>query len=236
MKIAGIQKHTLVDYPWKMACIIFTQWCNFRCPFCHNPECVLPEKMKLLQHDLIPDEAFFNFLETRKWFLDWVSICWGEPTLQPGLYDFAKRIKDMWFSVKLDTNGRDWKIVKRLIDDWILDYAAIDLKHSLHIYKDAIGIEEDATFFNSYQKILQILLESNIDYEYRTTVIKWMHTADDIKNMAHYIRWAKNYYLQNYIGGNTLDPSFWWEAFSDDELSEFQKIASKYVKNVGIRK
>ena len=94
----------------------------------------------------------------------------------------------MGYLVKLDTNGRDWKIVKKLIDDGILDYAAIDLKHALHSYEKAVGLAQDDEFYHSYHKILQLLLEGNIDYEYRTTVIKGMHTADDIESMAHYIR------------------------------------------------
>lgn len=155
--------------------------------------------MMLFKNDLIPDEAFFNFLETRKGFLDGVSICGGEPTLQPDLYDFAKKVKEVGFKVKLDTNGRDYKIVKRMIQDGILDYVAVDLKHAIYSYDDAVGVVQTSEFFFSYQKLLQLLLESNIDHEYRTTVIKGMHTADDIESMSHFIRGAKNYYLQNYI-------------------------------------
>ena len=105
----------------------------------------------------------------------------------------------MRFLVKLDTNGRDYHTVTRMIQDKILDYVAVDLKHSLHSYEDAIGVAQPPEFYNSYQKLLQLLLESKIDYEYRTTVAKGLHTADDIENMAVYIRGAKNYYLQNYI-------------------------------------
>ncbi len=236
MKIAGIQQSTMIDYPGKIACVVFTQWCNFRCHFCHNPECVLPEKMMLLQNYLIPEEAFFNFLKTRKGLLDWVSICGGEPTLRPDLYDFAKKIKAMWFLVKLDTNGRDYQIVKRMIQDKILDYVAVDIKHSMHKLEDAIWVVEGPKFFNNYQKLLQTLLESKIEYEYRTTVAKGLHTSDDIENMAVYIRWAKHYYLQNYIGGNTLNPNFWGTPFSDEELEEFKKIAEPYVQHCEIRK
>lgn len=140
--------------------------------------------------------------------MDGVSICGGEPTLWPDLYDFAKRIKEMGFLVKLDTNGRDRQLVKRMIQDKILDYVAVDLKHSMHCYADAVGLEQPPEFYHSFQKLLQILLESKIDYEYRTTVAKGLHTAEDIENMAVYIRGARHYYLQNYIGGNTLDPDF----------------------------
>ena len=192
--------------------------------------------MLLLQNDLIPDDVFFNFLEARKNLLDWVSICGWEPTIQPDLYEFAKRIKDMWFLVKLDTNGRDFQLVKRMIQDKILDYVAVDLKHSMYSYNDAVGLPQKPEFFYSYQKLLELLLESNIEYEYRTTVVKWLHTEQDIQSMAHYIRWAQHYYLQNYIWGNTLDPNFGWEPFSDEELEELKSIAEKYVQHVWIRK
>ena len=192
--------------------------------------------MLLFKNDLIPEDVFFNFLESRKWFLDGVSICWWEPTLQPDLYDIAKKIKSMGFFVKLDTNWRDYKIVQRMVNDGILDYVAVDLKHAMYSYTSAVGLEQNSSFFLSYEKLLQFLLEGNIDYEYRTTVIKGMHTAADIESMTHYIRGAKHYYLQNYIGGNTLDPNFWGQPFEEDELDEFAEIAKKWVKEVGIRK
>lgn len=236
MKISGVQKTTSIDYPWKLACIVFTMWCNFRCPFCHNPETVLPDQMKLIQNDLIPDEAVFNFLETRKGKLDGVSICGWEPTLQPDLYDFAKKVKEMWFLVKLDTNWSNFEIVKKMINDWILDYVAIDLKHTKHKYGIATWVKQNKQFFEWYESLFQLLKNSNIDYEYRTTVVKGMHTKEDIENMAKYISGAKNYYLQNYVWGNTLDPNFWWEAFNDQELKEMCEIAWQHVQNCGIRK
>jgi len=236
MKISGIQKSTTIDYPNKLACVVFTMGCNFRCPFCHNPESVLPEQMKLIQNDLIPDQAIFNFLETRKGKLDGVSICGWEPTLQADLYDFAKKVKEMGFLVKLDTNGRDCEIVKKMVNDKILDYVAIDLKHTRDKYDIAIWLKQNNNFFDNYDCLLKFLLKWNIDYEYRTTVVKWMHTLDDIEQMAKYISGAKNFYLQNYVWGNTLDPNFWWQSFSDEKLEEMCKIAKKYVQNCGIRK
>jgi pyruvate formate lyase activating enzyme len=236
MRISGIQKSTTIDYPGKIACVVFTMWCNFRCPFCHNPESVLPDQMKLIQNDLIPDQAVFNFLDTRRWKLDWVSICGGEPTLQPDLYDFAQKVKEMWFLVKLDTNGHDAKIVQEMIEGGVLDYVAVDIKQSLDKYDIAVWLHQNQDFFDNYDKLKHILIDGNIDFEYRTTVIKWMHTLEDIENMAKYIQWAKNYYLQNYVWGNTLDPDFGWESFSDDELKEMCKIAWQYIQNCGIRK
>lgn len=236
MNIAWIQKSSLLDYPGKISCIIFTQWCNFRCPFCHNPECVLPEQMMLFTNELISEWAFFNFLQSRKWFIDGVSICWWEPTIQPDLFEFIKKIKDLWFLVKLDTNWRDATIIQKLIEQHLVDYIAVDLKHSLYVYDEAVWVKQSSEFFANYQKILELLLASDVDYEYRTTVIKWMHTTEDIKHMAHYIRWAKHYYLQNYVWWNTLDPNFWWEPFTDEELTEFQTIAQTYVQHCDIRK
>lgn len=142
----------------------------------------------------------------------------------------------MGFSVKLDTNGRDYEIVKKLVDDGIVDYVAIDLKHSWDGYAKAIGIPLEKDFVLNYEKLWKLLSEGNIDYEYRTTIIKWMHTSEDIEKMAKYITWAKHYYLQNYVAGNTLEPNFEWTSFEDEELLEFQKIANRYVKHVGIRK
>jgi len=129
MLLAGVQQHTLVDYPGKIACVVFTPGCNFRCPFCYNPETVLPELIKQNVYDYIPDENFFNFLEKRRWLLDGVSICGGEPTLQPELFSFAKKIKDMWFLVKLDTNGSNCDIVEKMIGEWLVDYIAVDMKY-----------------------------------------------------------------------------------------------------------
>ncbi|HPC34186.1 MAG TPA: anaerobic ribonucleoside-triphosphate reductase activating protein [Candidatus Absconditabacterales bacterium] len=236
MKISGIQKSTTIDYPGKLACVVFTLGCNFRCPFCHNPETVLPEQMRLIQSDLIPEQAVFNFLKTRVGKLDGVSICGGEPTLQPKLYDFAKKVKEMGFLVKLDTNGRDCEIVKKMVNDGILDYVAIDLKHTRDKYDIAVGLKQNNSFFDNYDCLLDSLLKGDIDYEYRATVVKGMHTLEDIEQMAQYIAGAKNFYLQNYVGGNTLDPSFGGQPFSDEELEEMCKIAKKYVQNCGIRK
>ena len=236
MKISGIQKSTTIDYPWKLACVVFTMWCNFRCPFCHNPESVLPEQMLLIQNDLIPEQAIFNFLEGRIWKLDWVSICWWEPTLQPDLYNFAKKIKEMWFCVKVDTNGRDVSLIKKMVNDWILDYVAVDLKHTKNNYETAVGIVPQNWFYDSYEELKEFLLSEVVEYEFRSTIIKGMHTLDDIEEMAKSIKWASHYYLQNYVWWNTLNPNFGWESFDDDELETMSRIINKYVMHWWIRR
>lgn len=236
MKISWIQKSTTIDYPWKLACVIFTAWCNFRCPFCHNPESVLPEQMQLIQNDLIPEQAIFNFLEWRVWKLDWVSICGWEPTLQPDVYDFAAKVKSMWFFVKIDTNGSNAELVKKMVTDGIIDYVAVDLKHTSQNYSATTGVDLNDKFFQSYEDLKEFLLNEVVDYEYRSTIVKWMHSLQDIEDMAISIKWARNYYLQNYVWWNSLKPDFGGQPFDDDELEIMSRIISKYVMHCGIRR
>lgn len=232
MQISWIKKTTLLDYPWKVACLIFTPWCNFRCPFCYNPEFVLPEKLNQTLKDLISEEAFFNFLKERGDFLDWVVICWWEPTLQHDLYDFCKKIKEKKLLLKLDTNGQNPIILKKLINDWLLDFVSMDIKHSFEHYSQLCWIDVDLT---PYKESIKILINSKIDYEFRTTVIKWYHKAQDIESIWNSIKWAKKYCLQNFIWWNTLDPNFNWKSFTHEELTELKDILSKYVNKCEIR-
>ncbi len=182
--------------------------------------------------NLIAEAAFFKFLESRKWLLEGVSICGWEPTLQKDLYVFCKKIKSMWFLVKLDTNGRDPEVLERLLDDKIVDYIAMDIKNPLWNFSQITWVSENE---ENYKKSIQILLKSEIDYEFRTTVIKKFHTLENIENIAKNIYWAKNYYLQNFRPGKTLDPNFEGEWFTMDELSHINEIVSPYVKNSWIR-
>lgn len=232
MQIRAVNKFSLIDFPWEISCIIFTPGCNFRCGFCHNREFVLPEKLEKVYKNLIPENAFLNFLESRKWKLSWVSICGWEPTLQKDLFDFCKKVKEMWFLVKLDTNWRNPYILKKLIDADLIDYIAMDIKDEIWKFSEISWIKIDET---PYLESIKVILNSDINYEFRTTIIKWIHTENSIENIAKYITWAKNYYLQNYRSWNTLDPNFTWKSFSNNELLEFKKIWEKYIKNIKIR-
>lgn len=232
MEISWINKFSLIDYPWQISCIVFTPGCNFRCSFCHNSNFVLPEKLKQVYKNLIPEIAVLNFLEQRKWRLTWVSICWGEPTLQKDLIDFCTKVKHLWYLVKLDTNWRDPKIIKKLLDQKLVDYIAMDIKNEIWKFSFSAWVEVDET---PYLETIKLILWSNIDYEFRTTVIKWIHDEKIIENIAKYIWGAKQYFLQNYKWGNTLDENFGWESFFSSELEIFKSIAEKYVKKVWIR-
>jgi len=231
MLISALKKTTLLDYPDKIATIIFTAWCNLRCGFCHNKEFVLPEEIKKIT-DFIPEEVFFNFLKTKVGVLDWVVICWWEPTINKDLYDFCKRIKDLWFLVKIDTNWQNPVVLQKLLDGKLVDYIAMDIKNSFSKYELTTWVKED---LEVYKKSIELIKNSKIDYEFRTTLVKWLHTKEDIVEISKLISWAKKYFLQNFKGWNTLDKDFSGVSFSREELHEFEKMCKIYVENVHIR-
>lgn len=222
----------MIDFPGKTSCVIFTLGCNMRCSFCHNAEFVLPELYKNNLDKLISQKAILNFLETRKWLLEWISICWGEPTLQADLFEFCRIVKTMWFAVKLDTNWRDPKILLKLLENNLVDYIAMDIKNPIWKFKELTCVDESD---ENYLESIKIILNSKIDYEFRTTVIKGFHDEKSIENISKTIAWAKNYYLQNYRSGKTLDPKFQWESFRIWELENLKKIAESRVQNCWIR-
>jgi len=188
------------------------------------------------QKDFIPDEAFFWFLKTRVGLLDGVSICGGEPTLQPDLYDVAKRIKEMWFLVKLDTNGRDVAVVMKMVDDEVLDYVAVDCKNSWKKWDGTAWVRVRNDFRKSYDQLLDFLKKETVPYEYRTTVIKGWHDVHDVKKMAEYLGCIDHYYLQNFVSrSGVLDPNFVGESFSGEELEEMRGVAEKFVGMCGVR-
>ncbi len=230
MKIAWLKKFSLIDYPRKISCIIFTPWCSLRCKFCHNDWLVLPEKIKYCKY--LIEEDFFDFLDKRTWLLDWVSICWWEPTLQKWLIEFCKKIKNRWFLVKLDTAGVRPDMLKILLDKKLVDYIAMDIKSDLISYEKVTQIKINRELI---LKSINIIKNSNIDYEFRTTVVKWLHTETEIKNIVKIISWAKNYYLQNYKKWNTLEKSFKWESFTIEELNYLITLCSDKIKNSWIR-
>ncbi|EKE28365.1 MAG: hypothetical protein ACD_3C00068G0001 [uncultured bacterium (gcode 4)] len=233
MLLSWIKKTTLLDYPGKVSTIVFTLGCNMRCQYCHNYEFVLPEKVKDFMKDLISDVAFFNFLKTRVGFLDWVVISGWEPTIQKDLYSFIKKIKELWYLVKLDTNWRDPDILQKLIDDRMIDYIAMDIKNPFNRYKIITWVEED---MSAYRKSASMIMSSGVDYEFRTTVAKWYHSDEIIKEIWEDIRWAKKWFLQNYEEKNILNSSFDGKPFISEELLKLKLIWSLYTDKCEIRK
>lgn len=219
MKIEAMQKLTLLDFPGKMAATIFTYGCNFRCPFCHNAGLVTEDSETSLT-----EEEVLRFLSTRKGILDGVCITGGEPLLQPDIEEFMRKIKDMGFLIKLDTNGSFPKKLKDLVSKGLVDYVAMDVKNSKEKYALTCG----KTVFD-LSKIIEsvdFLKEGNVPYEFRTTVTKTLHTFDDLKSIAKWLSGCDALYLQQFVdSGNLIDSQT--EGYENDELKSMYKEIKK---------
>lgn len=189
MIISGFQKMTLLDFPGKVACTVFTGGCNFRCPFCHNA-LLVTENYK----SEFTEEEILSFLEKRKGLLDGVCITGGEPLLQPDIADFIKKIKAMGYAVKLDTNGSFPEKLKALVNDGLIDYVAMDMKNSIEKYALTTGSND--SILPGIEESIDFLLDGAVDYEFRTTVVKEYHTISDITAAAERIKGARRYFLQ----------------------------------------
>lgn len=233
MEIGGLQKTTLIDYPGKIAATVFLIGCNFRCPFCYSPELVLPEKIK--QQPRIKEEDFFNFLKEKKGYLDGVVICGGEPTIQPDLEQFLKKVKKMNFLIKIDTNGSQPEVLKKIIDKKLIDYIAMDIKAPLREknYNLAVGCKVN---LEAIRESINLIKESGIDYEFRTTVVPAIHTFDDIIEIAKNIAPAKRYYLQNFKAEKTINPRMLQiRGFSEEELKNLIEKIKKFFEECKLR-
>lgn len=203
-----------------------------RCKYCHNKEFVLPEFLEKNKGNIIPETAIFNFLEKRKWFLDWVSICWWEPTLHKDLPDFCKKVKAMGYEVKLDTNGTNPDMIEKLISEKLVDYIAMDIKHDFSKYHEIVWVEIKVDI---YERSKKIIMESWIDYEFRSTISRWVHTLDVLKKMVLSIDWAKRYFLQNYRGATPLDPCFTGESFTRGEIELLKENLKDIMPTIQVR-
>lgn len=230
MKIASVQKFSLLDFPGKISCIVFTSGCNFRCGYCHNPELVCPKK----QATPLPEEKFFNFLKSRHGKLDGVVITGGEPTLHAGLIPFISKIKEHGFQVKLDSNGTNPKVLKELFKRQLLDYLAMDIKSSPEEYHTIVDSNLDISKIKESKELIQ---QSGVPYEFRTTVVKGLHTFDVMENIGRWLRGASKYYLQNFRRHETLNQVYqFFQGFNAEELAVMQKQLERYVAFVGVRK
>ncbi|MEK7625411.1 MAG: anaerobic ribonucleoside-triphosphate reductase activating protein [Patescibacteria group bacterium] len=233
MLLSGLQPFTVLDYPEKVSCIVFTPGCNFRCGYCHNPEFVLPEKIAALRSSFIAEEAFFNFLDQRGKLLDGVVITGGEPTLMPDLEEFIKKIKSRGLLVKLDSNGNRPGVLRRLIDNKLLDYIAMDVKTSLPRYQSLVGkLASESQLLES----MKLIHESGLPYEFRTTLVRQIHTPNVIDEMCNLLKGKKRLYLQGFRCETTLSPTFaGYTGFNTEETNQIAEKFREFVEEVFVR-
>jgi len=204
IEIGGLQKSTLIDYPGHIACTVFLVGCNFRCPWCHSPEIVLPEIS--IQQPKVSNQEFFEFLDLRKGLLQGVVVCGGEPTINKDLPEFLSEIKRRGFKVKLDTNGSNPTAIKELFANQLLDYVAMDVKAPFREpdYSTATGACTDP---KRIMESVELIKSSGVDYEFRTTVVPGLHGKEEIKEIAKAISPAKKYFLQAFRSIKNIDAS-----------------------------
>ena len=228
MKIHGFQKMTLLDFPGKVACTVFTGGCNLRCPFCHNAALVT----EIDGESEIKATEILDFLSKRKGLLDGVAITGGEPLLQSDIKDFISDIKSLGFAVKLDTNGCYPKKLKELVNEGLVDYVAMDVKNRPEKYPLTVDIKDFN--YNKVRESIDFLINGNVDYEFRTTVVAQYHDLSDIETIAKEIKGAKRYYLQNFVdSGNLIGENM--TAVAKPLLEEMKTAARKFIENVEIR-
>ena len=228
MVLKGLQKLTLLDFPGKMAATVFTGGCNFRCPFCHNGSLVIPERFG----ETLPEEEFFAFLNKRSTILEGVCVSGGEPTLYNDLPDFIRKIREFGFLVKLDTNGSRPDMLEHLIGERLIDYVAMDIKSSKENYGKAIGIDNFDTA--DIEKSVEILKEGKVDFEFRTTVVKELHSAEDFEEIGKWLCGDYKLFLQTFIDSGDLISSG-YSAYGEDEMKHFVEILKKYMPNAALR-
>ncbi len=227
MKIQGLQKMTLLDYPGRVACTVFLGGCDFRCPFCHNYELVEGSMPVMME-----DDEFFAFLDKRHGLLDGVAVTGGEPCLRKDLPEFFRKIREKGFSVKLDTNGNNPKMLEKLIEEGLVDYVAMDVKNSPEKYAATIGLSDFDV--SKVRESVEILKNAGIPYEFRTTVIDEYHDAEDFEKIGQWIRGAKQYFLQAFTDRDTV-PDHSLHAPQAAKMLEYRDIAARYVESAEVR-
>ena len=225
MKICGLQKLTALDFPGRIACTIFTPGCNLRCGFCHNAALVTASP---------PDmdaEEIFAYLRKRRGVLEGVALTGGEPLLQEGLADFLREVKALGYAVKLDTNGCFPGALEARVGEGLVDYVAMDIKNSPERYAATCGREVDMA---AIERSIAVIMNSGVDYEFRTTVVNPLHSDGDIEKMGELIRGARRWYLQNFVdSGGLIGGGF--SSLGKEHMEEMASIARRFVENVEIR-
>ena len=223
---------TLLDFPGRVACTVFLGGCNFRCPYCHNSEL-----FDGTAEPVMDDEKLLAFLQKRKGILDGVCITGGEPTLQPGLEDLLRRIKELGYPVKLDTNGYRPEVLKKLVDEGLVDYVAMDIKNGPDAYGETVGLSRME--LSRIEESIRFLTGGAVDYEFRTTVVKELHNETSITQMGKWLAAVakapvKRLFLQSFVDRDTVKFSG-LSAPSDAEMHQFQAILAPFAEMVKIR-
>jgi len=225
MKLGGWQRCSLIDFPGKISAILFTEGCSFRCPFCHNPGLVLPGQSK---QATLSEKQVFEFLQRRQGKLDGVVVSGGEPTIHADLPEFLRKIKDLGFAVKLDTNGDRPDIVERLLSENLVDYWAMDRKASLPRYSQVSGIDLKP---QTIEASSSLIMNSGLPYEFRTTLVRELHPPEEVGLIAEEIKGADRYVLQQFRPLITLDPKLQSASpYNDEEMEQLCKRARPLVK------
>ena len=227
MNIAGLQKMTLLDFPGRIACTVFLPGCNLRCPFCHNASLVLPQREK----DVITEEALLDFLKLRKKKLDGVCVTGGEPTLYIDLPDLLKKIKDLGFQVKLDTNGTNPKMLGQILKDGLCDYVAMDIKNSPDKYAATCG---GVDVLDAVKESVSILMKSSTEYEFRTTVMHPYHDPEDFVKIGQWLQGAKQYFIQGFVdSGDLLSQEC--TVLTETQVKALKDAVQTYIPNTQLR-
>jgi pyruvate formate lyase activating enzyme len=230
MKIYGFQKTTLLDYPEHVAATLFTGGCNFRCPFCQNGGLV----RDFADSACVPEEEVFAHLKKRQGILDGVCITGGEPTLQPDLEDFLRRVRDLGYQIKLDSNGYRPEVLRRLLEQGLLDYVAMDIKASRDNYARVAGLQENFNI-ERIEESIALLQNSGIPYEFRTTAVKGLHTVAEFAEIGRWLAGSRAYFIQSYRDGAEVLDGAGLESFSDAELMEMARLARNSIDRVELR-
>ena len=229
MLVSGLQKLTLLDYPGHVACTVFTAGCNFRCPFCHNASLVLPER---LGQDT-DEEAVLAFLKKRQGILDGVAITGGEPLLHKDIPQFMEKIKALGYSIKLDTNGSFPDLLESILKNGLADRVAMDIKNSPEEYAKTAGVP--GLDLANVERSKNLLLSGIVEYEFRTTTVKGIHTEESIAGAAAWIAGAKEYYLQQYKDSGDIIDAEGLGAFNEQEMNALAAVAAQHVPAVKVR-
>tara|TARA_Y100000310_G_scaffold342605_1_gene446506 strand:+ start:782 stop:1474 length:693 start_codon:yes stop_codon:yes gene_type:complete len=227
LPIKGLQKTSLIDYPDLISMIVFLSGCNLNCPYCHNPDLIKKSPPTIKEEDII------NYLETKKEWIDGVVISGGEPSIHKELPNFLKKIKQLNFLVKIDTNGTNPALINDLIKNKLVDYIAMDIKAPLNKYNKVTKAKVNS---KDIEESIEVIKNSKIDYEFRLTCVPSLIDKNDIENIGKLLKGTKKFYLQQFRNKITLDKKFEKEAtYSKEELDEFKDILRKYITEVKIR-